>query len=128
MSAVLTWPAPAAENDSVDLVKRAKTYLKVLRARREHFGEDVAALMRDPAYELLLDLYVARRSGKPVHVTSAAMASGVPLTTGLRILDQLIQAGAVLRMDDPHDRRRRLIALADRMVALIERHLSALNL
>lgn len=56
---------------------------KIIRARRARddvFGKDLFA---DPAWDILLDLAIARAENKQVSVTSLCIASGVPATTAL---------------------------------------------
>lgn len=58
-----------------------------LRARRnEMIGH---ALFRDPAWDMLLDLYSAHESGDRLSVSALCYASGVPPTTALRHLERL---------------------------------------
>jgi DNA-binding MarR family transcriptional regulator len=44
-------------------------------------------------------------------VTSICLASGVPATTALRRLDELLEMGLVRRIKDENDARRVLVAL-----------------
>ena len=46
-------------------------------------------------------------------MTSLCIAAGVPATTALRWIGQMVEAGLLVRLSDPHDRRRAYIALAD---------------
>ncbi|HAD18176.1 MAG TPA: MarR family transcriptional regulator, partial [Erythrobacter sp.] len=48
-----------------------------------------------------------------VSVTSLCIAAGVPATTALRWIGQMVDADLLMRVSDPHDRRRAYIALAD---------------
>jgi len=71
-------------------------------------------LFSDPAWDMLLDLTAARGEGKPVSVTSLCIASGVPATTALRWIKQLIDCGLFERTEDVSDKRRAFIALSDK--------------
>ncbi len=79
-----------------------------LRAR--YFEGDFFA---DPAWDMLLDLTAARVEGKRVSVTSLCIASGVPPTTALRWIGQMVEAGLFVRVCDDSDRRRAFIELSD---------------
>lgn len=70
---------------------------------REFFGE--------PAWDMLVDLFVHDCAGKPVSTSSLCIASGVPTTTALRLLHRLCEAGLVLRRRDAHDGRVQLVEL-----------------
>jgi DNA-binding transcriptional ArsR family regulator len=87
--------------------------------RRRYFKGDYFA---DPAWDMLLDLAAARAENKKVSVTSLCIASGVPQTTALRWISDLIDAGLLERMDDTLDRRRRFIAITDEAANAIARY------
>ncbi|NTZ42034.1 winged helix DNA-binding protein [Altererythrobacter sp. SALINAS58] len=80
-----------------------------LRAR--FFDGDLFA---DPAWDILLDLTAARVEHLRVSVTSLCIASGVPPTTALRWISQMVDAGLLERVEDETDRRRAFIALTDK--------------
>lgn len=82
------------------------------RQMRAKFFDD--GLFADPAWDILLDLTAARVERRRVSVTSLCIASGVPSTTALRWIGQLIDAGLLERQQDEVDRRRAFIALTDR--------------
>jgi DNA-binding MarR family transcriptional regulator len=65
----------------------------------------------DPAWDILLDLYVARVRGKPISISSACIAAGTSSTTGLRWLRRLERSGAIVRKPDPADARRSFLEL-----------------
>jgi DNA repair protein RadC len=69
----------------------------------EFFGE--------PAWDMLVDLFVHDCAGKPVSTSSLCIASGVPPTTALRLLHRLCDAGIMLRRRDAYDGRVQLIEL-----------------
>lgn len=75
------------------------------------------ALFGDPAWDMLLDLTAAQGEGAQVSVTSLCIAAGVPATTALRWLTQMVETGILIRVPDPADKRRAFIALSDRAVA-----------
>ena len=75
-----------------------------LRARRKDFIGH--ALFRDPAWDMLLDLYSAHERGDRLSVSALCYASGVPPTTALRHLERLEKARLMSRQDDPVDHRR----------------------
>ena len=75
------------------------------------------ALFGDPAWDMLLDLTAAHGEGVQVSVTSLCIAAGVPATTALRWLTQMVESGIFVRVPDPADRRRAFIALSERSMA-----------
>lgn len=89
-----------------------------LRRRRE--SEFDADLFSDPAWDILLDLYLAARAQKRISVTSACIASAAPATTALRWIEVLANRGLIVRAPDPADRRRTFVDLAPGVAARIE--------
>ena len=84
--------------------------IKARQLRAQYFD---AGLFADPAWDILLDLAAARSERRRVSVTSLCIAAGVPATTALRWIGQMVDADLLMRVSDPHDRRRAYIALAD---------------
>ncbi|WP_435418264.1 MarR family transcriptional regulator [Parerythrobacter aurantius] len=80
------------------------------QARNRLFEGDLFA---DPAWDMLLDLTAARAEHGRVSVTSLCIASGVPPTTALRWISQMVEMGIFVRVEDEQDRRRAFIALSD---------------
>ncbi len=92
--------------------------------REKYFDSDFLA---DPAWDMLLDLTAARAEHVRVSVTSLCIASGVPVTTALRWIGQLVQAGLFDRIDDDTDGRRAFIALSDKAAAAVARYFAELG-
>jgi hypothetical protein len=84
-------------------------------------------LFADPAWDILLDLTAARAEHARVSVTSACLASGVPPTTALRWVGQMIEAGLLQRVQDDVDRRRAFVALTDRAADAMARYFAELG-
>ena len=84
-------------------------------ARADIFGE--------PAWDMLLDLYIALYEDKSVTVSNACLSSGTATTTGLRWVATLAERGLVERIPDPKDGRRFFVRLTAEAAALVERSL-----
>lgn len=84
--------------------------IKARQARARFFDGELFA---DPAWDILLDLTAAQGEGAQVSVTSLCIAAGVPATTALRWIGQMVEAGLLVRVQDRNDRRRAFIALSD---------------
>ncbi len=84
-------------------------------------------LFADPAWDMLLDLTAARVEHTRVSVTSLCIASGVPPTTALRWIGQLIEAGLFERIEDDADRRRVFISLSDHAAEAMARYFAELG-
>lgn len=57
-------------------------------------------------FEILLEVYLAEASGRPLSVSAASVCGGLAPTTGLRHLVLLENAKLIRRYRDPDDRRR----------------------
>lgn len=78
-------------------------------------------LFGEPAWDLLLDLFIAAKENKRVSVTSACIGADVPSTTALRWIAVLESHGLVSREDDSKDGRRAFIHLtADAYARMID--------
>ncbi|WP_086617154.1 MarR family transcriptional regulator [Erythrobacter tepidarius] len=86
-----------------------------------------AELFGDPAWDMLLDLTAAHGEGVQVSVTSLCIAAGVPATTALRWLTQMVETGLFVRVPDPSDRRRAFIALSDRSLTAMAGYFASLR-
>lgn len=87
-----------------------------------------AALFADPAWDILLDLAAAKAERAQVCVTSLCIAANVPATTALRWISQMVEAGLLMRIPDPHDKRRAHIALSDTAADSMAMYFSAIGL
>lgn len=94
------------------------------QARARFFDPE---LFGDPAWDMLLDLTAAHGEGAQVSVTSLCIAAGVPATTALRWLGQMVESGIFLRVPDPADRRRAFIALSENAIAAMAGYFASLR-
>lgn len=81
---------------------------RVRRRRDQLFG----SIFGEPAWDILLDLFVMEAKGKRVPVSSACIASGASHSTALRQIDELVRHKLVLRERDEHDKRRSYVKLS----------------
>ena len=100
--------APDARAAGADDLDAARALLAARRAREQLFGD---GLFADPAWDMLLALFVADEEREPLSVSQLCAASGVPHTTALRWIESLARAGLIVRAADPGDARRTLISL-----------------
>jgi len=80
-----------------------------------------APLFRDPAWDMLLELFVSKESGRRLSVSSLCLASGVPPTTALRHLSRLEKHGLITRTGDPDDNRRWFVEPTEKAIDGIEK-------
>ena len=101
-----------AVKKAVDLIEIAK--------RRSRLVAD-ANLFADPAWFILLDLFVRQHSGLDTGVSSACHASFSPVTTALRHITILTERNIIVRRFDPRDQRRVYLELTDETKQEIQR-------
>jgi len=101
-----------------------KTYA-LRRKRAAIFGNP--DLFGEPAWDILLDLFIAHGDGKQVSVSSACIGSAAPATTGLRWLAVLADEALILRESDPQDQRRVLVRLSSAGLAAMNRFFDAIE-
>jgi len=89
----------------------ASTLRNIIAARGMRSRHFPSELFADPAWDILLDLTRAQLDNQQVSVSSVCIAASVPMSTALRWVRQMTDAGLLRRWTDPKDRRRDLIAL-----------------
>ena len=119
LSAVLSGEPSAPTTAQV-----VKGVIKSRNVREQIFGTDI---FRDPAWDMLLDLYVNRDEGRETSVSSLCIAAGVPATTGLRYIAAMEELGFLTRRKDHRDARRVLIDPDPLAMTGVERAVSRLS-
>jgi hypothetical protein len=120
--------------DDRDLLRRPRAPLpdprlvhQIVRQRRLRDRYFEPGLFADPAWDILLDLTAARAEHRRVCVTSLCIAASVPATTALRWIGQMTEMGLLVREQDPEDKRRVFIALADSVADAMARYFDELG-
>lgn len=97
-----------------DLPKLSRLAYREYQDRSKRAAYFDLSLFGEPAWDLLLDLFIARVSGLRISITSACIAAQVPSTTALRWLKVLERRGLIVRDGDELDQRRSWVELTDR--------------
>lgn len=79
---------------------------KIHRSRMRAHEIIGPAIVRDPKWEMLLELFVAHHEHRRVSVSALCHAANAPATTSLRHMETLERLGFFHRIDDPMDARR----------------------
>jgi DNA-binding MarR family transcriptional regulator len=86
---------------------RLGEYVERMRKLRLKRNEMLGAqLFRDPAWDMLLDLFASHERGEKVSAIALSLSSGVPQSTALRAIQRLEEQGLIVREGDPDDLRR----------------------
>lgn len=97
-------------DDSIKLSRIAKREYVQRIQRSKYFEGDLFA---DPAWDMLLDLYISKVSGIRISITSLCIASHVPPTTALRWIGVLEEFELLRKIRDSADQRRVWVELTD---------------
>ncbi|WP_422059840.1 winged helix DNA-binding protein [Sphingopyxis sp.] len=110
----------AAYREDGRLAAVAQAEYAARRTRDRLFGMDLFA---EPAWDMLLDLYIQRHRGRQVSIHSLCIAAAVPQTTALRWINKLDANGLVVREPCQHDNRVIHASLSAAGTDLMERYL-----
>ena len=97
----------------------SETLKHIIRFRRRREGFFPVDLLGEPAWDIVLDLMLARIERRKVSVSSLCIAAAVPTTTALRWIKLLVDRGMLVKTADRYDRRRSYIELSDDVFARI---------
>ena len=98
---------PASTGSDSSQKEVAREILRLRRTRDQLFG----TIFGEPAWDMLLELYVAEIEGESIPVSSVCAASAAPWGTALRHLAKLVEGGWVKRENDPKSNKRVLVSL-----------------
>lgn len=96
------WP-----NELVDYAERR------YRSAMKRIDAFPGAPLTDPAWMMMLDLFIKQARGHRVSVSSACLASNGSSATALRYIQLLIKRGIMVRTEDMWDQRRSWLALTE---------------
>ena len=102
--------------------KLATLAIAIYRMRQHRQAYFDAALFAEPAWDMLLDLFINKVRGVRVSTTSLCLAASVPTTTGLRWLDQLVEQGLARRYTPLDDARLKLVEITSEGFRLMRRY------
>jgi len=109
--------ASAAATDHAQERAEARAWADRLfaeRRRRDALFPD--GLFGEPAWDLLLAMFIAREKGQAMILCKAYKAAGVSDTTGRRLLDRMEEEGLITRRRAPRSRKMRIVELTDTAV------------
>lgn len=107
--------------DAQVMIALARSNIHVRRLRKTHLPQ---AMFGEPAWDMLLSLYVGYRSGARQTVSNLSYASGAPASTALRWIDYLEQQKLVKRRPSPTDRRVIFVDFTEDARQAVEAYLS----
>ena len=109
---------------ALDPRELAKQLLAQRMARFDHFP---AELFHEPAWDMLLALFVAHEERRTMNVKTLVASAHAPVTTSQRWIDHLHKLKLIDRVIDPVDRRRMEISLSDSGLTAVTAYLRRLG-
>ncbi|MDQ1232334.1 hypothetical protein [Sphingomonas sp. SORGH_AS_0879] len=101
---------------------------RVVRSAREGIGRFFdASLFADPAFDMLLFVFLEEEAGRPVETSACYRASGVPRTTAVRWINMLVSLGMFESAPHPTDRRLALLSLSEQTREGVRQWLTSLR-
>lgn len=98
-------PVNRAEARLARQVAYARHVYRMRRRRDDLLG----GIFGEPAWDMLLELFIATAEGRSTPIKNLCIASCTPASTALRWIDRLLKAGMINRNADGEDGRRTLI-------------------
>ena len=119
---IFRWPSALAriEKNALNLAVKARTIYEKRRERKEHVP---GQFLSEPAWDMLLELFMQFAGGAKVSTTSLCIAADCPGSTALRYIAQLEEAGLVTRAASEFDGRVTFVELTDEGVLSVGRYL-----
>lgn len=116
------WPNELAriEKNAVNLAAKAQLIYN-RRTRRKEFIP--AQILGEPAWDMLLDLFMQYAGGAKVSTSSLCIASGVASSTALRHISALEAVQLIKRSESAFDRRVTFLSLSDAGILAMGRYL-----
>lgn len=123
---IFRWPNELAriERNALNLASRARLLCDQRDRRRKYISAD---LLGEPAWDMMLDLFMQYAGGAKVSTTSLSIASQAPATTALRYITLLEDGGYIVRTQSEYDKRVSLVGLTDTGVLAMGRYLEDIH-
>lgn len=124
----MSGPNPSPGSADADQAASAAMLLalahKIIRARGRRSKVLGKAMFGEPAWDMLLVLYVSTFEGPRLSVGRLTALSSAPPTTALRWLDYLEKERLVRREANPTDKRSEFVELTEKAHSIMEQYLS----
>lgn len=92
------------------ILENARATMRRRMLRRQLLGAE--ELFGEPAWDMLLDLFVHECEGRRLSMSSLCTAAAIPESSAMRLAQRLCDAGLLLRFPDPADGRRSFMQIA----------------
>lgn len=90
-------------------LENARATMRKRLLRRQLIGAE--ELFGEPAWEMLIDLFIHECLRKPLSTSDLCVTSSLPMSSALRLIQRLCDAELIERISDPMDARRSFVRL-----------------
>jgi DNA-binding MarR family transcriptional regulator len=117
-NSIFRWPNALSrvERNALNLAMTAKVIYEQRRQRDNYIPPQ---FFGEPAWDMLLELFMQFSGGAKVSVTSLCIASDAPVSTALRHVAQLEEAGLVRRTASQFDKRVTFVELTTQGIVAV---------
>lgn len=96
----------------------------IYRIRSIRFNHFPPKIFGEPAWDILLGIYISQGKGKRVNITEACAFSNSPSTTSLRWIEHLVETGLIHAIKNKNDGRSRYIEITEKGLSLMGSYLA----
>lgn len=111
------WP-----NSAIALANAKRTVRRRL-LRRQVIG--TPKLFGEPAWDMLIDLFIENGEGRRLSTSDLCLSSGLPLSSALRLVQQLCDEKVLFKVADKDDGRRQFVNLSPDIAWKLEAYFGA---
>ena len=97
------------EEDAARILENARCALRRRMLRRQLLGSP--ELFGEPAWDMLLDLFIHECEARPLAMSSLCISAEMPTSSAMKLIQRLCDAEILERIPDPHDGRRSLMRI-----------------
>lgn len=101
---------PPVEEEGDRACRNAEAVLRRRILRRQLVGS--AELFGEPAWDMLIDLFIHECKGQQLSMSSLCATAGIPSSSAMKLAQRLCEAGILERTPDMFDGRRTLMKIA----------------
>jgi DNA repair protein RadC len=98
------------EEDDARALRNAEAVLRRRILRKQLIGH--AELFGEPAWDMLIDLFIHECRGEQLSMSSLCATAGIPTSSAMKLAQRLCEAGVLERTPDLFDGRRTLMKIA----------------
>lgn len=95
------------------ILDNARSAMRRRMLRHQLLGS--AELFGEPAWDMLLDLFIHECEDKPLAMSSLCISAGMPTSSAMKLIQRMCDAAILERIPDPHDGRRSLMRIAPKV-------------